>query len=111
MGVDLEYSVQSLIENGANVNFTDYRGYSPLYLALKTGKSLQIFSALISNIFLSIAKIKVTHLFMPYAGHKEIARMLIESGADLDLDLGDWKSTIFWCVTRGEGMSFFFFNK
>lgn len=108
MGVDLEYSVETLIKNNANVNLTDYKGYSPLYLALKAGKSLHITAALISHIFISISKIKITHLFMPYAGHKEIARMLIVSGADLDLELGDWKSAIFWCVTRGDGMSFLF---
>lgn len=88
--------IEVLINNHADVNKTDKNGHSALYIALEAGEY-------ISN---GPFQLKSQIFYDPLIaynveiGQREVAAMLIQKGANADLDLGPWKAVIYRCVIQ-----------
>lgn len=83
--------VKSLIKNGANVNEKDQDGNTPLIASVRNGSSLLLHFCFEGKVI----------AFWIYLGRSDIAKLLIENGANVNVKDRDGNTALVLAVVHG----------
>lgn len=109
LSTDNEEMVRILLDSGADTNTRNNEGYSPLHLAIKmeSKKIVEILLNSGADIELPLENdtdyngCTALTLAVRFGGQEEVAKMLIDKGANVNVQDRAWASPLFFAVVEG----------